>query len=329
MTLPKAKMPTRRAFSERMREAGAVDREFIVMDADIGASTYANLFGAAYPQRYFNMGIAELCMVSAAAGAACEGRTVVVSSYGVFLTMRAVESMRSYVCYPNLNVKFLSSHGGLTAAVDGVSHQATEDIAFVSTLPNMKVLVPADPTAAAAAFDLALATPGPVFVRLMRDPFYDLYPPGEPFELGGSKVVRPGRDVTIAAYGDMVFQALEAAEELSGAGISAEVLDMYSLKPWDAAGLERSLDRTGALVVVENHQKRNGLGYELSNHLLKHRPVPFENLGLEDTFAESGDYYQVIEKYGISRKRIVATVRDLLTRKGACQWSRAQSSPAT
>ena len=162
--LTPATVPTRRAFSERMAEYGAIDGDFVVFEADIGYSTFSHLFGDKYPERYFNMGIAEGNMVSAAAGMAADGRTAMASSYGVFLTMRALESVRTFVCYPDLNVKFLSSHGGFTPAIDGVTHQATEDIANMTTLPNMKVLVPADTWAAKKLFDVAMQTPGPVSI---------------------------------------------------------------------------------------------------------------------------------------------------------------------
>jgi transketolase len=224
--------------------------------------------------------------------------------------------MRSFVCYPRLNVKFLSSHGGLTAAIDGVTHQATEDVAAVTTLPGMQVLAPCDRVAARAAFDTALETPGPVFTRLMRDPLWDLYPEGERFPLGGAKTVRRGTDVTIAAYGDMVVQSVLAADELATRGVSAEVLDLYSLKPVDAAAVFASVDKTGALLVAENHQRRNGLGYELAARLLRRgAPVPaFEHLGLDDRFGESGDYGKVIDKYGLSPRRIAAAAEELAGR---------------
>ena len=285
------------------------------MKQSVIKSTYSYIFNEKYPQRYFNMGIAEIGTVSAAAGMAAEGRSVFVCGYGVFITMRAVEAIRSFICYPHLNVKFLSSHGGLTAAIDGVTHQATEDIAFMTTIPQMKVLVPADTAAAAAAFDIALDTPGPVFTRLMRDPLYDLYGPGETFALGGSKIVRKGKDVTIATYGDMVFQSLVAADELARQGIEAEVIDFYSLKPWDQATLAESLKKTGALVVAENHQKRNGFGYEAGIWALMNHPVPTELIGLEDTFAESGNYQITLDKFGLSGPRIAERTAALVARK--------------
>jgi transketolase len=309
MNLAAAKNPTRRGYADRMAERGAEDKEFVVFESDIGYSTYSYLFGDKYPERYFNMGIAELGTVAAAAGMAAEGRNVVVCGYGVFITMRAVEVIRSFICYPHLNVKFLSSHGGVTAAIDGVTHQATEDIAYMTTLPQMKVLVPCDTASARAAFDISMATPGPVFTRLMRDPLWELYGADAEFHLGGSHVVRPGKDLTIATYGDLVFQALEAADLLAAEGVEAEVIDFYSLKPWDQAALAASLSKTRALLVAENHQKRNGFGYELAAWCAENQGaiggmVPVGLLGLEDTFAESGNYFKTLEKFGLDSRAI-------------------------
>ncbi|MBN2049242.1 MAG: 1-deoxy-D-xylulose-5-phosphate synthase [Spirochaetales bacterium] len=315
MQLEKAKKPTRRAFAERMKEYGSIDGDFVVFEADIGYSTYSHLFGDAFPKRYFNMGIAEQNEAASAAGMASDGRTVVVCTYGVFLSMRALEMIRSFICYPNLNVKFLASHGGLTAAIDGVTHQATEDIAILTTLPNMKVFCPADSHAARSVFDLAMGTPGPVYTRLMRDPLFEVYSGSETFKCGGSHCLREGKNITIVSYGDILFQALEAAESLAARGVEAEVLDMYSLKPFDADGVLASARKTGAVLVAENHQRRNGLGYEIAAWLLKNCPVPFDNLGLDDTFAESGDYPRVIQKYGISCSTIVSRALQLLERK--------------
>ena len=315
MNFAAAKVPTRRVFAERMTQRAEDDKDFVVFESDLAKSTYSFLFKDKYPERYFNMGIAEIGTVASAAGMAAEGRNVIVCGYGVFITMRALEAIRSFICYPHLNVKFLSSHGGLTASIDGVTHQSTEDIAFMTTLPQMKVLVPADSAAASAAFDIALVTPGPVFTRLMRDPMYELYGPNETFNLGGSKIVRKGKDVTIATYGDMVFQSLVAAEELAKQDIDAEVIDFYSLKPWDRATLAESLKKTQALVVAENHQKRNGFGYELAVWALQNAPVPTALIGLEDTFAESGNYQKTLDKFGLSGSAIAEKAAALLAQK--------------
>ena len=315
MNLVAAKSPTRRAFAGRMTERGATDTEFVVFESDLAKSTHSYLFQEKFPDRYFNMGIAEIGTVASAAGMAAQGRNVIVCGYGVFITMRALEAIRSFVCYPQLNVKFLSSHGGLTAAIDGVTHQSTEDIAFMTTLPHMKVLVPSDTASATAAFDIALETPGPVFTRLMRDPLFELYDANEKFCLGGSKVVRKGKDVTIATYGDMVFQSLVAADELAKRGIDAEVIDFYSLKPWDQATLAESLKKTQSLVVAENHQKRNGFGYEVAVWVLMNGPLPTALVGLEDTFAESGSYQKTLEKFGLSSASIVEKAASVVAKK--------------
>lgn len=314
-TLTPAKNATRRTFADRMTERGNTDRDFVVFESDLAKSTYSYVFKEKHPERYFNMGIAEIGTFAAAAGMAAQGRNVVVCGYGVFVTMRALEVIRSFICYPHLNVKFLSSHGGLTAAIDGVTHQATEDIAFMTTLPQMKVLAPADTASASAAFDIALATPGPVFTRLMRDPLFELYGAGEKFALGGSKLVREGKDVTIATYGDILFQSLQAADALAKQGIEAEVIDFYSIKPWDQAALEKSLKKTGALLVAENHQKRNGFGYEAAVWSLLNHPAPTTLIGLEDTFAESGNYLKTLDKFGLSGAAIAHKAAELVARK--------------
>jgi transketolase len=316
ITPVQAAIPTRRSFAERMRDYGRKDPEFAVFESDIGRSTYSYLFGDEFPGRYFNLGIAEMGTLSAAAGMAAGGRTVMICGYGVFISMRAVEVIRSFICYPNLNVKFLASHGGLSAAIDGVTHQATEDVAFMTTLPNMTVLAPCDTVSAARSFDIAMKTPGPVYTRLMREPFLDIYDKDDIFVRGGSHVVKAGENITIAAYGDLVFQALEAAEELARHRISAEVIDMYSIKPFDWPGIKASIEKTGVLLVAENHQKRNGLGYEIGIQVLKDRPVLFDHIGLEDRFAESGEYLPVIDKYGLSARHIVQAARGLLAKKG-------------
>jgi transketolase len=316
MSLAKSTKPTRRAIADRMLEAGAERGDFVVFESDIGYSTYSYLFGDAYPERYFNLGIAELGTMAAAAGMAAEGRPAIVCGYGVFLSMRALEAVRSFICYPHLNVKIFSSHGGVTAAIDGVTHQATEDIAFMSTLPNMTVLVPCDSASARAAFDLALGIKSPVFVRLMRDPLAELYPKGTEFRIGGSHTPRKGDDVTIVSYGDIVFQALEAAERLAAEGISAEVIDFYSIKPWDELALRESLGRTKALLVAENHQRKNGLGYELAAWCMREGiHVPFAQLGLDDTFAESGSYPLTIQKFGMDAASISAAAKQLAAAK--------------
>jgi len=313
--LTKAAKPTRQCYSERMLECAETNKDFSVFESDIGYSTFSYIFNEKYPERYFNLGIAELGTMATAAGMAADGRNVIVSGYGVFLTMRALEVVRSFICYPNLNVKILSSHGGLTAAIDGTTHQATEDIAFMSTLPNMKVYVPCDEISASKMFDLSINTPGPVFTRLMRDNYSNVYTEKDDFVSGGSHILRAGKNITIATYGDIVFQALEAAEMLEKEGIDAEVIDFYSVKPFDQETLLKSISKTGALLVAENHQSRNGLGYEMAAFCMKNKYVAFDNIGLEDKFGESGNYFKVLDKYGLSARCIAEKVKDVIAKK--------------
>jgi transketolase len=327
MSLNKAKLPTRHAFGQRLLEHGAENPDFVVFESDLGKSSQSTLFGEAFPHRYFNMGIAELNTMAAAAGMASGGRTVFVAGYSVFISMRALEAVRTVICYAELNVKLYASHGGVTAAIDGVTHQGSEDIAFMTTLPNMKVLVPMDTVSARAICDLTFETPGPVFVRLMRDPLFEFYAPGERFEIGGSKILRKGSHITIASYGDIAFQALQAADILSAQGIEAEVLDLYSLKPVDVAGVIESVRRTGVLLVAENHQKRNGIAYELAATLMKEAQyVAFDHLGLDDCFAESGSYSLIIDKYGFSASKIAKAAERLLS-KGQAALRQANAEP--
>jgi transketolase len=312
----KSDKPTRRSFSERMVEYGEIDKEFAVFESDIGYSTYSYLFGEKFPDRYFNCGVAEIGTMAAAAGMSCSGRNVVVCGYGVFLTMRSLEIVRTFICYPDLNVKLLSSHGGLTAAIDGTTHQATEDIGFMSTLPNMKIFVPADHASSRKIFDLTMKTPGPVFTRLMRDPLWNIYTDEDEFTSGGSHRLKEGKDITIISYGDIVFQALQAAEDLEKRGISAEVIDMYSVKPFDQEAVSNSVRKTKALLVAENHQTRNGLAYDVGIFCLKSKfSLVFDQLGLEEKFGETGDYFKVIDKYGFSARCIAEKAVEILKNK--------------
>ncbi|MGL6261901.1 transketolase family protein [Vibrio sp. WXL103] len=313
ITVTKSKKPTRLAFAERMVEYGEINSEFAVFEADIGYSTNSYLFNQQYPERYFQMGIAEFGMMASAAGMAANGRPVVVAGYGVFLTMRALESVRSFICYPNLNVKLMSSHGGTTAAIDGVTHQASEDMALMSTLPNMHIFAPCDSASSRALFDVTMQTPGPVYCRLMRDAYYELYDENAQFECGGSHTLMIGNDLTIVSYGDILFQAIEAANELREAGISVELIDAYSVKPLDWATISRSIKKTGRVIIAEGHQKRNGMAYDIATRMAKEQiQAQFDHLGLDDTFAESGAYPLLLEKYGLSSKHIIDVASAML-----------------
>lgn len=311
--LVKSNKPTRLAFAERMVEYGEINKDFVVFEADIGYSTNSYLFNDKYPERYFQMGIAEFGMMASASGMASNGRPVIVAGYGVFLTMRALESVRSFICYPNLNVKLMSSHGGTTAAIDGVTHQASEDMALMTSLPNMHVFAPCDTASTRALFDVTMETKGPVYCRLMRDSYCELYDDTATFVCGGSNTISTGTDLTIVSYGDILFQAIEAAKELQASGVSVEVIDAYSVKPLDWASIRASIKKTGRVIIAEGHQQRNGMAYEIAARMAKEGIVAqFDNLGLNDTFAESGAYPLLLEKYGLSAKHIIDSASEML-----------------
>ncbi|MDR9830902.1 transketolase C-terminal domain-containing protein [Vibrio sp. FNV 38] len=316
INVTKSSKPTRLAFAQRMVEYGEINQEFAVFEADIGYSTNSYLFNDKYPNRYFQMGIAEFGMMASAAGMAANGRPVVVAGYGVFLTMRALESVRSFVCYPNLNVKLMSSHSGTTAAIDGVTHQASEDMALMSTLPNMHIFAPCDTASTRALFDVTLETQGPVYCRLMRDAYYELYDDSATFRCGGSHTLMRGDDLTIISYGDILFQALEAANELRQAGVKVEVIDAYSVKPLDWQTIRQSIKKTGKVIIAEGHQKRNGMAYDIATRMAKEQiHAQFDHLGLNDTFAESGAYPLLLDKYGLSSKHIIDCASAMLVSK--------------
>ncbi|MGV2987844.1 transketolase family protein [Vibrio sp. E150_011] len=316
INVTKSSKPTRLAFAERMVEYGEINQDFAVFEADIGYSTNSYLFNEKYPNRYFQMGIAEFGMMASAAGMAANGRPVVVAGYGVFLTMRALESVRSFVCYPNLNVKLMSSHSGTTAAIDGVTHQASEDMAFMSSLPNMHIFAPCDSASTRALFDVTLETQGPVYCRLMRDAYYELYDDTTTFKCGGSHTLMHGNDLTIVSYGDILFQALEAANELHQAGVNVEVIDAYSVKPLDWHTIRQSIKKTGKVIIAEGHQKRNGMAYDIATRMAKEQiHAQFDHIGLNDTFAESGAYPLLLDKYGLSSKHIIDCASTMLVSK--------------
>ena len=319
--LKKASQPTRRHFAERMVERGATDADFVVFESDIGHSTFSYLFGEKYPDRYFNMGIAEMATVSAAAGFAAEGR------HGVRVRLRGVphHARRGGRCARSsatrtLNVKFLSSHGGLTAAIDGVTHQATEDIAFMTTLPGMQVLAPCDRVSARAAFDTALETPGPVFTRLMRDAAVGPLPRGgalPPRRVEAGARGRRPHHRGLRRHGD---PALCAPPKTGGEGASRPRCSTCTRSsPWTRAAVLASV-ATGPARCWWWRTTSAATAWATSwpcscCSAAGGGRAAFENLGLDDRFGESGDYERVIDKYGISARRIAAAAGELVGRK--------------
>ena len=294
--------------------AGEGRDDIVVLDADLAKATSTIKFAAAYPERFFDSGIAEQNMIGTAAGLAAGGKTPFASSFAVFATGRAYDQIRDSVCYPNLGVKIAATHAGVTVGPDGASHQMLEDIALMRVLPNMKVLVPADFTAACAAVRIAADTPGPVYVRLGRPAVPAIYDGGFEFALGRAYVLREGADVTLAACGIMVSRALQAADILAEEGISAEVVDVMSLKPMDDGTLLASALKTGAVVTCEEHSVIGGLGSAVATMLAQVAPTPVELVGVHDIFGTSGEAEELMAYFGLTGADIAAAARRAVSR---------------
>jgi transketolase len=308
-------VPTRDAYGDALVELGQELPEVVVFEADISKSTRTDAFARQFPDRFFNVGVAEQNEMAAAAGAATCGKIVFVSTYAVFASMRACEQVRTFVAYPRLNVKICTSHGGITPANDGVTHQATEDLGIMRTIPHMTVLMPADAVTTKIAVQQAARLEGPVYVRLTRDGVPVIYDADVDFRIGRAIVLRSGGDVALIALGDMVSPALDAARELEQEGIAATVIDMHTIKPIDEQAIAEAAARTGAVITVEDHQINGGLGSAVAEVLVEHGPVPMERIGLKNTFAESGKYEELLAKYGMDVPAILAAARRVIERK--------------
>lgn len=302
---------TRAAFGETLIKLADEGMDIMAVDADLCGSTTTAKFGAAYPDRLFDVGIAEQNMIGVASGLALTGRTVFTGSFAVFGTGRCWEQIRNTVCDSGLNVKICPTHAGITVGADGATHQALEDIALMRVLPGMRVLVPADYASAVAAIRLAAATPGPFYVRLGREPLPEVYDEGFTCDVAFANVLREGSDISIMACGVEVAQALAAADALAAEGISAEVVDVMSVKPLDEETIIASAAKTRRVLTVEEHSIYGGMGSAVAELLGEKHPVPVTRLGLT-TFGQSGDAAELLAYYGLDAAGIAARVREVL-----------------
>lgn len=305
----------RKVFGQTLVSLGEVNSDVVVLEADIAISTRSDLFGERFPDRYFNVGVAEQNEMAIASGIASCGKIPFVCTYAVFATMRACEQIRTFIAYPKLNVKICPSHGGMTPAPDGVTHQATEDLGILRTIPNMTIIVPADAIMVKKAVFEAAKIEGPVYIRLTRMPVPIVYDESAIFEVGKANLLRDGKDLTLIATGDLVAKAFSAAEVLEKDNIRTRVVDMHTIKPIDKEAVIKAADDTGAIVTVENHQINCGLGSAVAEVLVENQPVPMERIGLRNTFAESGDYEQLLSKYSMDAAAIVKAAKKVISRK--------------
>ena len=307
---------TREGYGQELVELGLKNPKIVVLEADISSSTKTCYFAERFPERFFNVGVAEQNEAMVAAGLATTGLIPFISTYAVFASMRACEQVRTFICYPNLNVKIAVSHGGLTPCTDGVTHQATEDLGILRTMPNMTIIAPTDYNMARAAVREAADTYGPVYIRLTRDKLPVIYDKDIRFQIGKSITLCGGDDASIISIGDMTHIALEAAQLLKKELIKVSVVDMPTLKPLDTQAVLNLAKQTGAIVTVEDHQINGGLGSAVAETLVENFPVPMERIGIPDTFARSGEYRLLLEKYGMSAAHIALAVKKAIKRKG-------------
>lgn len=309
------KIATRDAYGEILVELGKKNPRIVVLDADLSKSTKTASFKEAFPERFFNMGVAEADMMGTAAGFAAAGMIPFASTFAVFATGRAYDQLRNSIAYPALNVKIVATHAGITVGEDGGSHQSIEDIAIMRVMPNMTVIVPADGPETKNAVKAAVELDGPVYIRLGRSGVPVLSSEEEPFILGKGKILRNGSDISIIAVGIMVSKALEAAQALSQQGIEARVINLPTIKPLDQDIIIQAARETGGIVTAEEHSIIGGLGGAVSEVTAENCPVPVKRVGVRDTFGESGLPELLLEKYGLTSENIVAAVQELLHKR--------------
>ncbi len=314
---------TRDAYGKMLEILGKGYDDMVVLDADLACSTKTALFGTGFPERFFNMGIAEANMVGMAAGLATTGKRVFASTFSIFLTGRVYDQIRQSVAYPRLNVKLVATHAGITVGGDGASHQMLEDIALMRVLPNMEVVVPADALATTFVIEEAAKHSGPLYVRLGRGNWPVIY--GRRYEemTGGSYHYHPGKatvltrgdDITIIAVGLMVERALEAAAILEKEGVSARVIDMHCVKPLDSETIIKAARETGGIITTEEHNTIGGLGNAVAAVIVENYPVPMSEVAVPDVFGESGESDELLEKYGLTARNIVNESLKVISRK--------------
>lgn len=309
------KKATRAAYGETLIELVNAGVPVVAVEADLSGSTTTKKLGDAYPERLFNVGIAEQDMVGVAAGLSLTGKVAFTGSFAVFGTGRVYDQIRNTVCYANLDVKIAPTHAGVSVGPDGGSHQMVEDIALMRVLPNMRVLVPADFAAAKAAIKLAAETPGPVYIRMGRASVPCVYDENSVFEVGRAKVLREGGDVTIVACGVEIDEALKAAEALAEKGVSAEVIDAFSIKPLDEETILASARKTGCVVTAEEHSVIGGLGGAVAELLSEKLPLPLVRVGMRDCFGTSGEMAELMREFELDAPAIASAVDDALSRK--------------
>jgi transketolase len=307
------KKAIRDAYGEVLVELGAENNDIVVLDADASVSTRSEMFGRKYPERLYNVGIAEQNMIGIAAGLALAGKIPFVNTFSFLLTMRALDQVRTSIAYPGLNVRIAAGYGGLSDSYDGPTHHALCDVNIMRGLPNMKVIVTADAPSTKVIVRESIKWSGPVFIRLSRAEVPVIFDDNYTFELGKGNLLQEGEDVSIIANGIMVAKVLAAAERLQEEGISAEVIEMASVKPLDEDIIIRTAQKTKAIISCEEHSVIGGLGSAVAEVMARKAiGKPLVMIGIQDIFTETGDYQQLLNKYGLSTENIIDKTRQVL-----------------
>lgn len=307
---------TRVAYGQTLVELGKENKNIVVLDADLSGSTQTKFFAKEFPDRFFNMGISEQNMIGVAAGLAAAGKIPFASSFAMFATGRAWEFVRNSVCHNHFNVKICATHAGITVGEDGGSHQIIEDIAIMRAIPQMTVIVPADATEAKFATRAIAEFNGPVYMRLGRSNVPVIFDENNfEFKIGKAVVVKGGIDVSIFACGIMVSRALWAQELLQKEGISAEIINVSTIKPLDIETIITSIQKTGCAVTCEEHNIHGGLGDAVASAITEHYPVPLKKIGIMDQFGQSGKVDELLIHYGLTKENIVKVVNEVIQRK--------------
>lgn len=312
---PKMKT-TRDAASQAIINIARKDERIVVCDADLALSTKTVRFGNEFPHRFFDIGIAEKNMIGIAAGLASCGKIPIAATFAAFATGQVYNTIRQSVAYPKLNVKIYATHAGISVGGDGATHQMLEDLALMRCLPNFTVIAPSDANETVKAMEAVIQHQGPTYIRIGREDEPELFSELDDYQIGKAIPLTDGSDVTLAACGIMTKTALAAARELKKQGVSARVLEVHTIKPLDHAALEKAARETGAIVSCEEHQVFGGLGGAIAESLSQSHPVPQEYVGVHDSFGESGNAKDLIEKYGLGTKHIVEAAQRALARRG-------------
>ena len=306
----------RSAFGKTLERLGHLNKNIVVLDADLACSTQTQIFAKSFPERFFDCGIAEQDMIATAAGLASSGKIPFAASFAMFATGRTYDQIRNSVCYPEFNVKIVGTHGGVTVGEDGASHQALEDVALMRGLPHMTVIVPADCRECEQVIEYAAANYGPMYIRIPRTNVCDIFDDSYKFDIAKAKVIEDGTEATVITNGETLAEVIEACRKLKENGISIRILHMPVVKPVDVEAVVESARKTGLVITVENHSVTGGLGRAVWEVLAEYYPAKVKRIGVNDRFGQSGKADFLLDYYGLSAEKLAGTIKEEISKKG-------------